>query len=90
MKVFTIIHTNQAPKIKRKGRSKERSFSFGNNTNTISIIQKRFTSFPKVVERTLNSIFIEACMRARKDEFKRENRVKSEIIVIPVRAREEL
>mgnify|MGYP007030494432 CR=1 FL=1 len=88
--VFTKIHKNPATRIKRNGRSKETSVFLGKKIKAIKAIQAKLHSFPNVVESTLNSIFIEACIKARKDELRRENKVKIEIIVTPRSAREEL
>jgi hypothetical protein len=85
-----IIPASPAHRIRRKELSKEIVSLFGNSMYATKAIRAKLRIFHRVVERTLNSIFIFACIRAKKDEFIKEKRVNTEIIVIQKRARDEL
>lgn len=80
MKKFKIIQTSQANKISKNGIVKSLTFSFGNKTKAIRNIKKRFMTFQETTEKTENSIFINACISDKTDEFKRLKKVKIDTI----------
>lgn len=65
-------------------------WEYGNNTNTTNKIHKNVISFQKTIEKSENSIFINACIKDKTEEFSKLKIVKIETIKIEISINSEL